>query len=71
MQTKRLLVHKAPKSRAHIRLALGMLQIAFSLALLVHSGVTALSLAAVICTCAVTSVSVVLFGNWSKKDSRE
>jgi hypothetical protein len=51
-----------------------MIQIAgvgLSLALLVYSGVTKLPLAAVICTCAVTSVSVVLFGNWSKKNSQD
>jgi hypothetical protein len=51
-----------------------MLQIAgvgFSLALLINSGVTALSLAAVICTCAVAGISIVLFGNWSKKGSQK
>jgi hypothetical protein len=74
MHTKRLLTAEVPRSRAHLRLVFGMLQIAgvgFSLALLIQSGVTALSLAAVICTCAVTSVSVVLFGSWSKKGSRK
>jgi hypothetical protein len=74
MHTKRFRTADAPKSRAHLRLLFGMVQIAgvgFSLALLIQSGVTALSLIAVICTCAVTSVSVALFGSWSKKNSRE
>ncbi len=63
-------LHANPRVQGHLRLALGMLQIAgvgMSLALLLFSGVTKLSLAAVVCTCLTTCVSVLLFGSWSKR----
>jgi len=61
------------RALAFLRLFLGMLQIAgvgFSLALLLYTGVTTYSLVAVVVTCLVTSVSVLLFGSWLKRNSR-
>lgn len=57
----------------YVRLLLGILQITgvgMSLALLLYTGVTTPSLVAVVCTCFMTCVSVLLFGNWSKKGTR-
>ena len=62
-----------PRALAYLRLGLGMLQITgvgMSLALLLYTGVTTPSLVAVVCTCLTTCVSVLLFGSWSRKDSR-
>lgn len=66
-------VRAQPRALAYVRLLLGMLQISgvgLSLAFLLYTGVTTPSLVAVVCTCLITCVSVVLFGSWSKKDSR-
>jgi hypothetical protein len=66
-------VRANPRALAYLRLVLGMLQITgvgMSLALLLYTGVTTPSLVAVVCTCLTTCVSVLLFGSWSKKDSR-
>ena len=61
------------RTLALLRLFLGMLQIAgvgFSLALLLYTGVTTYSLVAVVVTCLLTSVSVLIFGSWSKRNPR-
>jgi hypothetical protein len=66
-------VRANPRALAYLRLVLGMLQITgvgMSLALLLYTGVTTPSLVAVVCTCLTTCVSVLLFGSWSKRDSR-
>jgi len=66
-------VRAQPRALAYVRLLLGMLQITgvgMSLALLLYTGVTTPSLVAVVCTSFITCVSVLLFGNRSKKDSR-
>lgn len=52
-------------ARAKLRFVLGMAQIAgvgVSLGLLVSSGLTPLALGAVVATCLLTAVSVLLFG---------
>jgi hypothetical protein len=57
----------APSRAGHsLRFVLGMAQIAgvgLSLGLLVSSGLTPLALGAVMATCLVTAVSVLLFGS--------
>ncbi len=66
-------VNDSQRALAFLRLFLGMLQIAgvgFSLALLLYTGVTTYSLVAVVVTCLVTSVSVLIFGSWSKRNPR-
>jgi len=67
-------VNDSQRALAFLRLFLGMLQIAavgFSLALLLYTGVTTYSLVAVVVTCLVTSVSVLIFGSWSKRNPRQ
>jgi len=66
-------VNDGQRTLALLRLFLGMLQIAgvgFSLALLLYTGVTTYSLVAVVVTCLLTSVSVLIFGSWSKRNPR-
>jgi len=66
-------VNDSQRALTFLRLFLGMLQIAgvgFSLALLLYTGVTTYSLVAVVVTCLVTSVSVLIFGSWSKRNPR-
>lgn len=67
-------MNDSQRALAFLRLFLGMLQIAgvgFSLALLLYTGVTTYSLVAVVVTCLVTSVSVLIFGSWSKRNPRQ
>ena len=66
-------VRASRRASAYLRLVLGMLQITgvgMSLALLLYTGLTTPSLVAVVCTCLTTCISVMLFGSWSKRNSR-
>ena len=66
-------VRASRRVSAYLRLVLGMLQITgvgMSLALLLYTGLTTPSLVAVVCTCLTTCISVMLFGSWSKRNSR-
>ena len=66
-------VRAQPRTLAYVRLLLGILQITgvgLSLGLLVFAGITTPSLVAVVCTCLITCVSVLVFGRWSKSDPR-
>jgi hypothetical protein len=61
------------KSRARLRVVLGMAQIfmaVFSFVLLVKTGVNAISLASVIVTCLLTTISVLLFGSRYRRGKR-